>query len=135
MPETWDAIQRPAPTQSGTSMNISCDVLVVGSGAAGATLAATIAGATDLAVVLVEKGSYYGAEFFNQRELDMMVLLAQNGGRATAGAPYHEGTRITRRDQEVADFALAWALNPVRNAPEPAGSLRSPRKQALRSIV
>ncbi len=63
--------------------NIKCDVVIIGSGAAGATIAATIAEATKLSVVLVEKGPYYGAEFFNQRELDMMTLLAQNGARAT----------------------------------------------------
>ena len=62
---------------------ISCDVLIVGSGAAGATLAATIAEYSPASVVLVERGGYYGAEFFNQRELDMMALLAENGARAT----------------------------------------------------
>ena len=64
-------------------MDITCDVLIIGSGAAGATIAATLAENTKLAVVLVEKGPYYGAEFFNQRELDMMALLAQNGARST----------------------------------------------------
>jgi choline dehydrogenase-like flavoprotein len=64
--------------------NVRCDVLIVGSGAAGATLAATLAERTDLSVVLVEKGPYYAAEFFDQRELDMSVLLAQNGARTTA---------------------------------------------------
>lgn len=34
--------------------------------------------------MLVEKGPYYGAEFFNQRELDMQRLLAQNGARSTS---------------------------------------------------
>jgi choline dehydrogenase-like flavoprotein len=62
---------------------VTCDVLVIGSGAAGGTLAATIAEKSDLSVVLVEKGPYYDAESFNQRELDMMRLLAQNGARAT----------------------------------------------------
>lgn len=62
---------------------LTCDVLVIGSGAAGATLAATIAEKSDLAVILLEKGPYYGAESFNQRELDMMKLLANNGSRST----------------------------------------------------
>jgi choline dehydrogenase-like flavoprotein len=57
--------------------------LIIGSGAGGATLAATIAEKTKLSVVLVEKGPYYGAEFFNQRELDMMTLLADSGARST----------------------------------------------------
>lgn len=62
---------------------LTCDVLVIGTGAAGATIAATIAEFTTLSVVLVEKGPYYGAEYFNQRELDMFSLLAENGGRQT----------------------------------------------------
>lgn len=62
---------------------LSCDVLIVGSGAAGATLAATIAERSSLSVLIVEKGGYYGAEFFNQRELDMMALLADKGARST----------------------------------------------------
>ncbi len=64
--------------------NLSCDVLIIGSGAAGATLAATLAERTDLSIVLVEKGPYYGAEFFDQHELDMSTLLARNGARTTA---------------------------------------------------
>jgi choline dehydrogenase-like flavoprotein len=62
---------------------LSCDVLIVGSGAAGATLAATLAESTSLSIILLEKGGYYGAEFFNQRELDMTALLADNGARTT----------------------------------------------------
>ena len=62
---------------------LECDVVIIGSGAAGATLAATIAEKSALSVVLLEKGPYYGAEAFNQRELDMMNLLAQNGARST----------------------------------------------------
>lgn len=62
---------------------LSCDVLVIGSGAAGATLAAAIAERSDLSVILLEKGPFYGAEFFNQRELDMMTLLADGGARTT----------------------------------------------------
>lgn len=64
--------------------NLTCDVLVIGSGAAGATLAASLAESAALSVVLLEKGGYYGAEFFNQRELDMKVLLAEEGARTTA---------------------------------------------------
>jgi choline dehydrogenase-like flavoprotein len=63
--------------------SLSCDVLIVGAGAAGATLAATIAERSQLSVILLEKGGYFGTEFFNQRELDMTVLLADNGGRTT----------------------------------------------------
>ena len=61
----------------------NCDVLVVGSGAAGATIAATIAEYSSASVILVERGGYYGSEFFNQRELDMTTLLADRGARMT----------------------------------------------------
>lgn len=63
--------------------HIKCDVAIVGAGAAGATLAATIAEHTRLSVVLVEKGPYFGAEFFNQRELDMQQMLVDKGARST----------------------------------------------------
>lgn len=63
--------------------SIDCDVLVVGSGAAGATVAARLAELTNLRIVMAEKGPYYDRSFFNQRELDMSVLRAENGRRTT----------------------------------------------------
>jgi choline dehydrogenase-like flavoprotein len=62
---------------------IACDMLVIGSGAAGGVLAATLSELTGKRIVLVEKGGYFTKEFFNQRELDMSVLYAENGGRRT----------------------------------------------------
>lgn len=63
--------------------SLSCDVLIIGSGAAGSTLASAIAEYSSASVILIERGGYFGMESFNQRELDMTVLLADRGGRAT----------------------------------------------------
>ena len=61
---------------------ITCDVLVIGSGAAGGVLAATL-GETGKRVVLLEKGGHYTKDFFNQREWDATVLYAGRGARST----------------------------------------------------
>lgn len=55
----------------------SVDVCVIGSGAAGAILAAKLAQAGK-SVVILEKGGYYDGESMNQREADMLPLLWQN---------------------------------------------------------
>jgi choline dehydrogenase-like flavoprotein len=78
-------------------MHLKCDILIVGSGVAGGTLAATLSERTDKRIVLLEKGPYYTAPFFNQRELDMMVLLADRG--ASDGRRFDVGgrRRVRRR--------------------------------------
>jgi len=59
------------------------DVVVVGSGAGGAMLAAEVSRA-GLHVVLLEEGGYHTPAAFNQREGDMLPLLFQDaGGRST----------------------------------------------------
>src|SRR4029079_18265804 len=68
----------------GAAMTIDCDVLIIGSGAAGATLAATLAELTPLRIVLVDRGGYFGREAMTQREWPMMQRLYAGGGtRAT----------------------------------------------------
>jgi hypothetical protein len=57
----------------------SCDVCVIGSGAAGAVLAKELVEA-GRSVVLLERGGYYEGRDMNQRELDMMPLLWKNSG-------------------------------------------------------
>lgn len=64
--------------------SLSCDVLIIGSGAAGGVLAGTISELTNKKVILLEKGGWFGAPFFNQREWDMRVLYADEGRRSTA---------------------------------------------------
>ena len=61
---------------------INCDILIIGSGAAGAVLAATLSESTDLKIVMAEKGGYYTKSFFNQREWDMRVLYSDEGARS-----------------------------------------------------
>lgn len=63
--------------------DIDADILIVGAGAAGGTLAATLSEYTNKKIVMLERGGYFTHEFFDQRELDMSVLYAQGGGRAT----------------------------------------------------
>jgi choline dehydrogenase-like flavoprotein len=63
--------------------HVECDVLIIGSGAAGGVLAATLSELTAKRIVLVEKGGYFTKTFFNQNELDMRVLYADEGQRAT----------------------------------------------------
>src|SRR4051812_3273588 len=63
---------------------IDTDIVIIGSGAAGATLAATLAEQTTKRIVLLERGGHFGREFFNQREWDMaQALYAGQGTRTT----------------------------------------------------
>jgi choline dehydrogenase-like flavoprotein len=63
--------------------SIDCDVLVIGSGAAGSVLAATLAELTPLRIVVVERGGYFGREAMVQRERPMMQRLYADGGART----------------------------------------------------
>jgi choline dehydrogenase-like flavoprotein len=60
--------------------SIDCDVLIIGSGAAGSVLAATLAELTPLRIVLVERGGYFGREAMTQHERQMMQRLYADGG-------------------------------------------------------
>jgi choline dehydrogenase-like flavoprotein len=62
---------------------LECDVLIIGSGAAGGTLAGTLSENTSLSIIVLEKGGYFTREAFNQREWDMQVLYAERGTRTT----------------------------------------------------
>lgn len=63
---------------------LDCDILIVGSGAAGGVLAATLSELTPFRIVVAEKGGHYTSSFFNQREWDMNVLYAGEGARSTS---------------------------------------------------
>ncbi len=63
---------------------LAADVAIIGSGAAGSALAATLAERAGLRVVLLERGGHFGREFFNQREWEMSnALYAERGLRST----------------------------------------------------
>ena len=64
---------------------LETDILIIGSGAAGGVLAATLSELTNRRITLIEKGGYFGREFFNQREWDMRVLYADDGNRGSGG--------------------------------------------------
>jgi len=65
------------------TQRVHCDVLVIGSGAAGGVLAATLSEFTGLKIILAERGGHFGSGAFDQRELDMLRLYADRGGRST----------------------------------------------------
>ena len=63
---------------------LACDILIIGSGAAGGVLAATLSERTSKKIIVVEKGGWYSSESFDQREWNMRVLYAEDGRRSTA---------------------------------------------------
>jgi choline dehydrogenase-like flavoprotein len=92
-------------------MRVDCDILIIGSGAAGSVLAATLSERTRKSIVLVDKGAHYASEFFNQREWDMNRLYAGRGARATVdGAMPVRGGECVGGGTTV-NYALA--LDPV----------------------
>lgn len=94
-------------------MRLECDILVVGSGAGGGVLAATLSELTRRRIILVDKGAHYTAEFFNQREWDMGVLYAERGARSTVdGAIPIRGGECVGGGTTV-NYALA--MDPVRS--------------------
>ena len=62
---------------------LSCDILIIGSGAAGGVLAATLSELTPKKIIVVEKGGWYGSESFEQREWETRRLYAEEGRRST----------------------------------------------------
>jgi choline dehydrogenase-like flavoprotein len=67
----------------GGLMKVDCDILIIGSGAAGGVLAATLAEHTDKRIVVVERGGYFGRESFDQTELGARHLFAGMGLQGT----------------------------------------------------
>lgn len=63
---------------------LDCDILILGSGAAGGALAAVLSELTSHSIILAEKGPHYTRTFFNQREWDMNALYAEEGSRSTS---------------------------------------------------
>ncbi len=76
---------------------LQCDVVVVGSGAGGATAAAEFAEA-GYDVIVLEEGSYYGTKDFTPNATDMIRKMYRGGGATMAiGSPpvlYQEGSVV-----------------------------------------
>jgi choline dehydrogenase-like flavoprotein len=90
---------------------ITADILIIGSGAAGGVLAATLADLPGKRIVLLEKGGHYGGDFFTQREWDTSVLYAGRGARSTV-----DGAIVVRGGECVGGGTTvnyALALDPV----------------------
>ncbi len=89
MPE---GIVQPHDTRG--DLRLDCDVVVVGSGAGGATVAATLAEAGLTAIVL-EEGGYYGTEDYSANIPEMLTRLMRGGGSTVmmgrSPVPYLEG--------------------------------------------
>jgi choline dehydrogenase-like flavoprotein len=97
----WAAIGYPGPLATTSSPSLStspstplqtllaedqsvltCDVVVIGSGAGGGVVAGELAEA-GLNVIVLEKGAHYAQHEFNQRETSMMAALYEAGGTLT----------------------------------------------------
>jgi len=64
-------------------MKLQADIVIIGSGAAGGVLAATLAEKTDKKILLLEKGGYYEGASIVQEELGARHLFADRGTRGT----------------------------------------------------
>lgn len=67
----------------GEDEELEADVVVVGTGAGGAAIAAELA-EQGLAVVMLEEGDYFTRKHFNGRALEMQKLLYRDGGATIA---------------------------------------------------
>jgi choline dehydrogenase-like flavoprotein len=89
------ALPAPAPAVTGITrgadvtadLRIDCDVVIIGSGAGGATMAAELADA-GVSVVIVEEGGYHPTESFGSRTGPAMRALYRDAGAELAlGSP------------------------------------------------
>jgi choline dehydrogenase-like flavoprotein len=115
------AVQYAAPASEARPSNVftrdeiksdtelSCDVVVVGSGAGGATIAAEFAEA-GYEVVVLEEGSYYRTEDFTPNATEMIRKMYRGGGATMAiGSPpvlYQEGSAVG--GSTVVNGGMSW---------------------------
>ena len=114
-PALWDTLGYPGPDgappsiakeivplQVGEDIKLSCDVVVVGSGAGGGTAAAVLA-AAGLDVIVLERGGYYNESDFTHLEADayramyldgLQNTTADGGVTMLAGATLGGGTVV-----------------------------------------
>jgi choline dehydrogenase-like flavoprotein len=119
-PPTAD-VRRITPSVARTDEIISCDVVVVGSGAGGSVVAGELAEA-GLRVIVLEKGPYMAENEFTQRESEMVSKLYEAGGVLTtkdgnvsvlAGSCVGGGTTVNwSASLRTPDYVLdAWGRN------------------------
>lgn len=93
----------------GGDLVLDCDVVVVGSGAGGATAAAELAEA-GFDVICCEEGSYYGTRDFAPNALDSIRKLYRDGGASAAlGRPpilFQEGRTVG--GSSVINGGMSW---------------------------
>jgi len=80
------------PLKISTNTTLSCDAVVIGSGAGGGVVAGELA-AAGKDVIVLEKGGYYNEADFTQVEADMLKRLYLDGGQTAT------------RDQSIAIMA------------------------------
>ena len=92
-----------------SDIELACDVVVVGSGAGGATVAAEFAEA-GYEVIVLEEGSYYRTKDFTSNATDMIRKMYRGGGATMAiGSPpvlYQEGTAVG--GSTVVNGGMSW---------------------------
>lgn len=88
---------------------LGCDVVIVGSGAGGATAAAELAEA-GFDVVVVEEGGYHGTQDFNANAAQMVRKMYRDGGASAAlGRPpilFQEGRTVG--GSSVVNGGMSW---------------------------
>lgn len=91
--------------------HVACDVAIVGSGPAGATVAATLAEA-GLDVVVVEAGAHFEPEEFVENSFDAMTRLYRQAGalvtRTQPAIPLVQGVAVG--GTSVINGAISWRL-------------------------
>jgi len=90
-------------------VSLGCDVVIVGSGAGGATAAAELAEA-GMDVIVVEEGGYHGTTDFRPRAFEMVRTLYRDGGASAAlGSPpilFQEGCTVG--GSSVINGGMSW---------------------------
>ncbi len=88
---------------------LRCEVVIVGSGAGGSTMAAELA-EEGVDVIVIEEGGYYGTKDFTTRPLDMTRKIYRDAGAsATIGLPpvlYQEGRLVG--GSSVLNGGMSW---------------------------
>jgi choline dehydrogenase-like flavoprotein len=88
---------------------LGCDVVIVGSGAGGATMAAELA-EEGLDVIVLEEGGYWSTSDFTPRPLEMTARIYRDAGAsATIGLPpvlYQEGRTVG--GSSVLNGGMSW---------------------------